>query len=254
MKKIKNLFLMAIFTICSFAIIGTVNAAGEASNPDIVCIPNELEVGDTSTCYFLAQIKGEVEGFLTKVYIMDGLVIDEKLEKNIVASPDSNATTLILDYGETGEIKQGVSYKCDTTGEEQAENAKTKQQLCAIFHSGKFTNDSGKSTEENEDLKDYSNKGIVATFNVRLDENLNTCGRICISAKYVPIYGAGETGTGSYTEPSSPGATVCDEIDPKNPENLPTGAFTSYIVLIAGAIIAIASISIAKKQKKMFNV
>lgn len=248
MKKIKNLFLMAIFTICSFAIIGTVNAAGSASSPQVICIPDTLEVGDTSTCYFIANISGEIDGFITKVYAMDGLLIDNTA-KDVNVGKGTNAKKIILDHGKEAVIKDGISYKCDTAGEKKA-NGKNLQQFCAIYHSGSFKNGNDTSLSS-----DYNDLAVVASFKVRLDENLNTCGRLCVSAKYVPVYGAGEQATITYADPSSPGTdTPCAEINPKNPVNAGTGAFASYSILIAGAVVAIVSISIAKKQKKIFNV
>lgn len=254
MKKIKNLFLMAIFTICSFAIIGTVNAAGQASSPKVICIPDTLEVGDTSTCYFIANISGEVDGFITKVYAMDGLLIDDTA-KDVNVGKGTNAKKIILDHGKETEVKDGIKHKCDTAGEKVA-NGKNIQQFCAIFHSGEFKNGNYDKDDKDDTISDdYKDLAVIASFKVRLDENLNTCGRICISSKFVPSYANGESASITYANPSSPGTdTPCAEIEPKNPVNAGTGAFASYSILIAGAVVAIVSISIAKKQKKIFNV
>lgn len=96
---------------------------------------------------------------------------------------------------------------------------------------------------------------ILADFTVALSDDLansnssiEKCGKLCISAQAA----ANSTAYGMLAGTG----TVCDEINLRveGTPNPPTGSFVSYIVLVAGALIAIAAIAIAKKRNKFYRV
>ncbi len=83
----------------------------------------------------------------------------------------------------------------------------------------------------------------VLTVEVKLDENAtDVCGSICM-------------GVTSYVEGTDTNTTIetCEDIE-LGGENPPTGAFSSYLILGAGALIAIGAMVALKDKKKFHNV
>ena len=79
---------------------------------------------------------------------------------------------------------------------------------------------------------------------------MNDCGRLCVEVSYSgdrSDYGALE---GNVTGTDAP----CAEVKPTGTPQPPTGSFTSYIVLIGGAFVAIGAIALARKNNKFFRV
>lgn len=122
---------------------------------------------------------------------------------------------------------------------------------------------------------------VLGTILVQLDEknNLDGCGELCIA-----IYGVakeedwgkgnctnnsgmaswdGETCTDAdtiqVTNPGTGNPAMTDgdygcyelKLKPTTPKNTPTGAFVSYAILAAGALIAISAVTIAKKNNRL---
>lgn len=120
--------------------------------------------------------------------------------------------------------------------------------------------------------------GVIGNVVVELDEKakVNECGELCIKVWKVPnaiaydryntdcaVAASGDPNCGEATsvQPSPKAESAgyfCEEIhlkttpEPEPGETPPTGAFASYAVLAAGALIAISAIAMAKKNNK-FN-
>lgn len=120
--------------------------------------------------------------------------------------------------------------------------------------------------------------GVIGSVVVELDADakVNECGELCIKVWQVPdakaydqykdcaVKESGDPQCGEPTkiEPApnaTPGGYFCEEMhlktkpEPEPGEDTPpTGAFASYAVLAAGALIAVSAIAMAKKNNK-FN-
>ena len=62
------------------------------------------------------------------------------------------------------------------------------------------------------------------------------------------------TGVTSIETPGTTNNYVCQEVHYKGGVNPDTGTFASYALLVAGALIAIAAITLAKKNTKLYRV
>ena len=86
MKKYKNFILMAVFTICCLLVVGSVKASRMTfGNQEIVCTPNAIEPGDTSTCYYYGTVTGgedPMNGFVSLIYTSDDLTIQSMEAEN----------------------------------------------------------------------------------------------------------------------------------------------------------------------------
>ena len=100
---------------------------------------------------------------------------------------------------------------------------------------------------------------------------IEACGELCVKAWRIP--GEGDyahykkcqtdgqidennncTGVTSIETPGTTNNYVCQEVHYKGGVNPDTGTFASYTLLVAGALIAIAAITLAKKNTKIYKV
>lgn len=146
---------------------------------------------------------------------------------------------------------------------------------CAVFYSKGASNAfTPASIRQDSEVRQkiittaHADYGIIGGYTVKLKEDASStgdCGHVCVKAwgaetltSYAKMTEAtgGKDSSGSSDTPKN---NTCTEIHKEggsqttNPGHSPeTGAFTSYAVLIAGALIAIGAIAIAKKNNK-FN-
>ena len=282
MKNIRNKVLSAILAISGLMMVGiiTVKAADYNTftllNSDVVCEPNELEKGDMATCYLIGKPDGpddaSVHGYVVNAYTTKYLRLEntKKVVSTNTGHVFSNAqsgTETIKTSADMPEDLKAFSCQNDPT-------INTDEELssfgCGIFYtvagasSNAFTKKtvvdagSGLSTGVLPD----STYGAIGAFYVKLDDNVqgNECGEICVKAWRVPAadlysnskYTCSDTGCGSDTG----NVYDCKEVHYNAPIIEPgeTGAFASYALLMAGALIAVSAITLAKKNNKFSRI
>ena len=148
---------------------------------------------------------------------------------------------------------------------------------CAIFYTikGKAAAFSPDSITTNNSAKIVPNGdltyGVIGSYQVTLSEQAQgeACGEICVKAWVIPgesdyahfsscqTDGKKADGTpcaGVTSVQTRKGGYDCQEVHFKGGVNPDTGTFTSYTLLVAGALIAIAAITLAKKNTKIYKV
>lgn len=290
MKKIKNLLLMAI-GICSIFGVSLVQADAnnyfKFHNQTLVCNPAALKPGDKTKCYIAGQtdiidepsdaVSPTIHGYVTAAFVTKDLIItDAKVNSGVTgaASAFTHAGTGTGTF--TGddmprEISTNVTCVANTDWTTSRSTGSSNDIACAVFYTkstvatNAFTPTNIKDNAEYATvLRDYRDYGIIGYYEVQLPADANSdgsCGEICVKAwgaksvgDYATIYTDGRTSAGSVDEPRP---NTCVEISRGSSgggaSHVPnTGAFTSYTVLIAGALIAIGAVTIAQKNNK-FN-
>jgi hypothetical protein len=256
--KLKKVIMSMVLAFVAFAIVG-LGQVKAIRNYKVVC-DGELEIGTNGHCYLIALMENDesVHGIIAATVVED---------LKIVGSNSGNSTT-VAPSGATidGNKVKGTEFVCNTqivgtsAGNIVMNTPGTK--ACYGFIS---------KTDEPAIKKGYDStmqaaapaatKGdpgytILADFTVALSDDLansnssiEKCGKLCISAQSF-------ANKSQYTMTGAGTGTVCDEINLRveGTPNPPTGSFVSYIVLVAGALIAIAAIAIAKKRNKFYRV
>lgn len=253
MKKAKNLLLVAIFTICSFILVGEVNAAATpaVNNFKLVCTPDNVENGSTTKCYLVANIENSDSG-----EGLHGVVTHNSFHNLSLVKSES----LITDV-EAKDLANGQSQIVSSTGTEYKCNKATG---CSVFYSdpkgganGAQTGLIKKGSSQAISSGDFdgSNYTSIAAYTVKLSKDATTaeCGEMCVDVFYSLTSAGYVHDATSENSLLTSGSSVCDEVKPSGKgTELPTGSFTSYIVLAAGALIAVGAIVVAKKNTK-FN-
>lgn len=261
MKKAKNLLLVAIFAICSFILVGEVNAAATASvsSFQLVCTPDNVENGATTKCYLVANIENSDSGEGLYGVVTHNSFHNLTLEN--VESLISGVNAAKLSNGQSTMVSTAnIQYTCNkTTG-------------CSVFYSnGAVESDDPNTAAPNGSQAGLIKKGssqaisgggfdgtnytAIGAYTVKLSEDATTaeCGQMCVDVFYALKSTEFVHDAASGDSLRSAGSTVCDEVKPSGKgTELPTGSFTSYIVLAAGALIAVGAIVVAKKNTK-FN-
>jgi hypothetical protein len=246
MKKIKNILCLSIVALCSFCMIGIMNvSAGSATNFKVVCNPESIEKGDLAQCYLLAKVTDSVDGIITKVY--------NEGSKNLVIQKVYAPPTKTDSIG-AEEVNSGAKIK-DTAAKAYGYECQNSNGVCYVFYakSGKtIAADTSIADNGIEAIKGNTGLTLVGYYEVKLSDSatMNDCGRLCVEVSYSgdgSDYGALE---GNVTGTDAP----CAEVKPTGTPQPPTGSFTSYIVLIGGAFVAIGAIALARKNNKFFRV
>lgn len=244
-KSIKKLFILAGLSLFTFIGINTVNAAASANNFNIVCEPSEIEKGQEATCYLIAQVNNDkdagVHGLLTKVTTSHLIIKDFKAgdgSANYVAETHTNGQKYTA-------ATPASNVTCESTSGETCYGFFTKGASTA----GLFKN-TGKINIPNIDAQ-FSAYTSFGYFKVQLDESATTkeCGKLCVFADVAAT--SADYGKNVHLSTGS----QCQEIKPKATVDTPnTGSFASITVLVAGALIAIGAIAIAKKNNKIYKI
>ena len=246
-KSIKTLFILIGLSLFTFIGINTVKADNGASvtNINIVCEPSSIEKGDKTFCYIIGKVTNDssgagVHGLLTKVTTSHLTITDYKAgdgSTRYVAETITNGQKFTA-------ATPASNYTCQTQGEP-----------CYGFftvgasNAGLFKN-TGKTGITAIDAK-YTGHTSFGYFEVELDETATTkeCGKLCVFSDYV------STGAGYSSPVHIAEQAQCAEIKPKASVDAPiTGSFASITVLVAGGLIAIGAIAIAKKNNKIYRV
>lgn len=253
-KSMKALFVLMVLSLFSIIGINTVKADASVTNINIVCEPREIEKGDVSLCYIIGKVTNDastgagVHGLLTKVTTSH---LDIKSFK-----AGNGSSAFVAEKHTNGQQYTSATpasgVTCSTQGEE-----------CYGFFTvgtntpGQFKNTTtgtGVSSIDSQ-YTGYTNFGY---FEVQLDDTatVTECGRLCLFADYAAT--AADYGKNVHVTTEE----VCEEISPKvtgtatpvKPDTPETGSFVSIAVLVAGALIAIGAIAIAKKNNKIYKV
>lgn len=288
MKNLKKLFLMATMAVSSLLLVGvtTVKAEGIFSLEDqkLVCDPSTLEAGGTADCYVIGvpSAQGDVNGFVVKAYTTKylRLVGSKQILANTGAAwagQVSSAST-----GKTFEMiatmPQKLSeFKCDynTDAIDSGDVNSVEDFGCAAFYTrtdSSVTNAFNKTTMLQHGLttdKVAAHYGVIGAITVELDEAVkgNDCGKICVQIWKVPVAEEYPNYNNCATRAENPvegcGADnmqyACAEVHYNETGTLPgdgteTGAFASYALLVAGALVAISAITLAKKNNKFSRI
>lgn len=251
-KSMKTLFVLMVLSLFTIIGINTVKAESSVTNFNVVCEPGEIEKGDVAFCYIIGKVTNDastqagVHGLLTKV-------TTSHLNINSYKAGDGSAKFVAerISNGQKYSNKTPAEgYTCSTQGEE-----------CFGFFTvgastpGQFKNAGTAGTGIAAIDKQYTSYTSFGYFEVQLDESATTteCGRICVFADFA------SAGTSYNAANHITTNAVCAEIKPKasvapKPNTPETGSFASITVLVAGALIAIAAIAIAKKNNKIYKV
>lgn len=289
MKKIKNMLLMSLLTICAVAIVGIdkVSAAPFqiGSTATIICEPETISAGEGTDCYLVgkpspASGNYSVHGYVTYAYAtkyleLNGAKANANIPNTSVHFMESTAATNTLTA--TGNMPSGmtgVTCNYDSTNIEGGLDFG-----CAIFytHKDKDAAYTPASIIANNDPNIVPNGdttyGVIGSYQVSLASEAEgeNCGELCVKAWVVP--GAddyahvhycqtdGKKQDGSACSDVTASQTVsgengyiCQEVHYRGGVNPDTGTFASYALLVAGALIAIAAITLAKKNTKLYRV
>lgn len=246
-KSMKTLFILMGLSLFTLIGINTVKAQDAfANNFNIVCEPSEIEKGDKAFCYMIGKVTNDtttgagIHGILTKVTTSHLNITSYKAgdgSSKYVAESIKNGQKFST-------ATPASSYTCQSEGEPCYGFFTAGAAQAGLF---KNTGNTG-ITAVDAKFSGYTSFGY---FEVQLDESATTkeCGRLCVFADYV----SKGDGYGSSVHMSE--QAVCAEIKPKATVDTPnTGSFASITILVAGALIAIGAIAIAKKNNKIYKV
>lgn len=274
MKKSKNLLMMLFLFVCSLLLVGVmdVKAVVGFTNGDPVCSPNNnLKPGESTTCYIRGhgtqrQDDSKVHGFVTRLYTTDGLIFDsvEPYIDGTNAKAFEATSNSDKQYTVPLDDNKNFNFTCKYLPTLHAPHADYAfedgdQYRCALFYSkGETATITVESAApKGEDLIKLVGTGsgimIVGKVLAHIDKNADansSCGELCVFTKEIDSKDNYDMdGSEDYR---------CTEVHYTT--NMPgndtptTGAFTSYALLAAGALVAISAVAIAKKHNKFYRV
>lgn len=282
MKNIKSKILSAILAIGGLMAVGmtTVNAATYNTfallNSDVVCEPNTLEKGDMATCYIIGQPDGaddsSVHGYVVNAYTTKYLTLENT--KKVVSTNTGHVFSNAQSATETIKASDDMPADLKLFSCQNDSTISTDEELssfgCGVFYtvngatSNAFTKTAvlGAASNVESGVLPNSTYGAIGAFYVKLSDDVqgNECGEICVKAWRVPeatMYSDSKfncTDAGCGTETNN--VYDCKEVHYNAPIIEPgeTGAFASYALLIAGALIAISAITLAKKNNRFSRI
>lgn len=284
MKKMKNMLLMSLLTICAVAIVGIDKVYAVpfqlGSTATLVCEPDTITVGEGTDCYLVGKpnpANGDaVHGYLTYAYTTEYLELNgATVNKNLTDADAyfmdaSSATGGLVASGNMPAGLNGVVCEYDTAINGGLDFG------CAIFYtkSGKSAAFSPSAITTGNDVNTVPNGdttyGVIGSYQVSLSTRAEgeACGELCVKAWVVPgendyahvkscqTDGKKADGTSctDVTSTQTNGQYLCREVHYRGGVNPDTGTFASYALLVAGALIAIAAITLAKKNTKLYRV
>ncbi len=276
MKKVKKFLLMTVLSVCSFAFVGIVNAElfTISGSVNLICEPNAIEAGGQSECYVIgkpdpATETASVNGYVVQSYTTKNLTLQTaKANENVTNSAavftHATAQNTNKPFASTADAPKSLQ---DFTCIYDSAASGKRDFGCAVYYtkssvtSNAFTpaamkRNAGAVIPAQQVASGY---GVLGSIIVKLSEDAtnNECGELCVkvwridsSDKY------DKTLTASVDDRDNMPEYFCKEIHlkgtPVQPGTPETGAFASYAILAAGALIAISAVAMAKKNNK-FN-
>ncbi len=278
MRKLKKLFLMSILSVSAFVLCGmtTANAAAfSLTNADVVCDPTELaKNGDRASCYIIGNpsATGSVHGYAIRAYSTKHLNIIGT--ESIITNSDT-AWTEALSATETIASKPNMSDGVKKFGcvADDTASSDAKTFGCGIYYTvnsvenDAFTPATIKSEAALSQVGDAlpeGNYGVLGSIIVQLDdidpENpVSECGQLCVKVWRVATEENYENySTCGNTNPELCGNETSNQYKCKDihyrKAGAETGAFASYALLAACALIAVSAITLAKKNNKFSRI
>lgn len=284
MKKMKNMLLMSLLTICAVAIVGIDKVYAVpfqlGSTATLVCEPDTITVGEGTDCYLVGKpnpANGDaVHGYLTYAYTTEYLELHGATVNQNIADADSHfmdATSATGGLVASGNMPAGLN---GVVCEYDKDIAGGLDFGCAIFYtkSGKSAAFTPTSITTNVDPNTVPNGdttyGVIGSYQVKLSTRAEgeACGELCVKAWVIPgendyahvksCQTDGKKADGTpctdVTSTQTNGQYLCREVHYRGGVNPDTGTFASYALLVAGALIAIAAITLAKKNTKLYRV
>lgn len=227
MRKFKNYLLIALLGVCSFAFVNVVQAASIASKSmfvkngqvraiEMVCDPEAIEDGQTSTCYLIGvlgsasgdNILTSVNGFAVQLYTTKHLRFVSANVNTAIGTDKVNAVTY-----DVSQISQSTNvpsdapdsmskYKCyrGVTTNVAGKPVEALDYKCAVFYTKKNQSEnaytlnslkngaSGIKTKFNPSMNGGSGMGLIGSFVVQLDNpsEAKECGEVCYMLWEIP--------------------------------------------------------------------
>ncbi len=289
MKKITSKLLMSLLAICALALVGMDKVSADVfqigNTSSIICEPDTISAGEGTDCYLVgkpnpASGSYSVHGYVTYAYTTDFLELKGATKNSNIPNTDaifltaSSATGGLTTSGNMPSGLNGFVCKYDSANIESGMDFG-----CAIFYTinGKSNAFTPESIVKNNPVEILPNEdptyGVIGSYQVAVsaDAEGEECGELCVKAWNVP----GETDynhveycqadgkkadgtnctdvTASQTVSGANGY-ICREVHYVGGVSPDTGSFASYALLIAGALIAIAAVTLAKKNTKLYRV
>lgn len=282
-KRIYKLFLMAILGISSLFIAGAkVKADGTGpvhlENPRMYCDPAAIEAGKRAECFMIGDIKGNtaVTGYIIEFVTTEGLSlkaasvnsnVKSSASAAIIRKVEASATT----NGAPSDAPQAVKdFRCGDLNE--ATPADVRDMGCVLFYAKDGTSDPftetslirPKDLNANVAAKLTSDAvGVLGSLTVELDASWTNqkCGDICFAVWVVPdpenyenfkTCQNGDPNAEECNPTPSYEKRKCEQITLKEgTPQVETGSFVSYTILIAGILLAICAVAIAKKNNRL---
>ena len=248
MKKVKNLVLLTAFGICSLFLFG-VGKVSAISGPSIVCTPSAVENNQKTTCILYANFTDDPKSYyamLLHVGLQDLEYVSSNGKDSV--TPGWGNTVSKEFFKNTGDSNTFTHLK-DSKGPVACTATKITndgyKESCALIYS---TSESKPAIKNNQDSG--SKLTVIAKFELVLKQKeVKKCGKICVMGQAFP---ENNVDGQLFSE-----LTNCKEVEVQgqnNPEPVPTGNFTSYIILAAGAFIALCAVLVAKKNNRFYRV
>ena len=251
MKKIKSILSLSIVALCAFCVLGITKVYADpgANNFRVACEKDTLEKGDQTMCYILATVTNDP----TTTDGINGLmaVINNKTKNLEVGDPLVAPAKSGVMYAER--IASGQKIQKDSGA--SAASYTCEYDKCDMFYAknGESLKAATKWSDNGiSEITGFSAYTVLGAYQVKLsaDATMTDCGKLCVDIKYSikGDYSSGAFGSG--------GTVPCAEIKPEGESIDPpgSGSFTSYIVLIGGAFLALGAIALARKNNKFYRV
>ena len=289
MKKLEKMLFMLVLTICTVVLVGIDKVYAEpyniASTFTIVCEPNTLSAGGRTDCYLVGKPEPasgnySLHGYLTYAYTTDSLELKGASKNKNIANSDalflepSSATQGHTSSGNQPKGLDGFRCQLDSANVDSGNDFG-----CVIFYtiSGKTNAFTPASIVANNSAKIVpggdTSYGVIGSYSVAVAKDVQgeSCGELCVKAWNVPTENDYNHVTDCATDGKKSDGTACGgitalqtvstesgyfcrEVHYKGGTNPDTGTFASYTLLIAGALIAIAAVTLAKKNTKLYRV
>lgn len=286
MKKINKILLALIFAVCATTFTSRVFAADfSLNNVALVCNPASVEAGQSTDCYIIGIPSGDtgsLHGFVAQAFTTKDLRLEGAAKKDGISGATSAFTKASAASSTEGTTEltvnnEKIQFRCSISSEGSTKGA--VDYGCAVYYStgttdaftkASITSNLSQSVQEVLPDTNKSAYGTIGSLKVSLDENSTAkdCGEVCLQVWNIENksqYSNYQTCTdpenkdqcgGEQSSMLNGNNLFCEELhmlpieDYGNPPA--TGSFVSYAVLIAGALIAISAVAMAKKNTR-FN-
>lgn len=288
MRKFKNMFLTMTLFACTLFMCGMINAkaAFNLSGINVVCDPKAIEAGGRADCWIVGATTPGADaetqhGYVVHTFTTKSLKLVGAVPNDNIVNTDFGFTVTSSGNNSQGDLQLKISdipdaektFKCTNDSSTAQAKDPAVDYGCAVFYSTAkdtkaFTPTSIKNNFDYEGKGVPNQLGVIGAIRVELDKDYtgHECGEICVKVfniEEASQYSKYKTCASDAGDPTCNGVGVigdsyfCQELTMQGSTTEPdveTGAFASYTVLIAGALIAISAIAMAKKNNKFSRI